>query len=88
MAKNGAQPAANMPGIKKAEPRHRVLYVKRGEEFHPVGSYELGDAADEQQGKYLFDSIRADLINKARAAAAPIPFFLEQTEQNGFKVED
>ncbi len=83
------KPAAKMPGVEVPAPKHRVLYIRREPtaEFQAIGSYELGDATTEQQGKYLFDSIRAEHINKARAAAAPIPFFLEQTEQNGLKVE-
>lgn len=87
-AQQPAKPAAKMPGTKPTAPRHRVLYVQRGTEFQPVGSYELGDQGGEQQGEYLFAAIRTDLVNKARAAAAPIPFFLEQTEQDGLKLED
>jgi len=81
--------AAAMPGVPAPAPKHRVLYLRRepGAAFQPVGSYELGDKDAEQQGKYLFDSIRTEHINKARAASAPIPTFLEQTEQNGLKVE-
>lgn len=81
--------AAPLPGVELPPPRHRVLYMKpeKTAEFLPVGSYELGDPDDETQGGYLFDSIRAERINKARAAGAPVPFFLEQTEVRGFKVE-
>ena len=78
-----------MPGEALKVVRHRVLYIRREPtaEFQPLGSYELGNAEAEQQGKYLFDSIRAEHINKARAAGASIPFFLEQTEEGGLKVE-
>jgi hypothetical protein len=92
-AKAAAAPAAaapDMPGVAPKLVRHRVLYV-RGEPtagFQPVATYEVGDPDDETQGEYLFASIRAELINKARAAAAPVPFFLEQSEEKGFKVED
>jgi len=80
----------DLPGVAPKVPSHRVLYVKRdpSAKFQPVGSYEITDAESKRQGGYLFDSIRAEHINKARAAAAPIPFFLEQTEKNGQKVED
>lgn len=82
--------AAPLPGVELPPPRHRVLYIRSESTaaFQPVGSYQLGNADDETQGGYLFDSIRAERINKARAAGAPVPFFLEQTEVRGLKVED
>lgn len=81
--------AEQMPGVELPPPRHRVLYCKpeKTAEYQPVGSYQLGDAEDETQGGYVFESIRAERINKARAAGAPAPYFLEQTEVNGKKVE-
>lgn len=84
------KPTTPMPGVAPKVPKHRVLYMRREPtaEFQAMATYEMGDAAEEQQGKYLFDSIRAEHINKARAAAAPIPFFLEQSEIKGLKVED
>lgn len=83
------KPAAPMPGVAPKIPRHRVLYIRREPtaEFQPLGSYELGNAGAETQGKYLFDSIRAEHINNARAAGAQVPFFVEQTEEKGLKVE-
>lgn len=82
-------PAAAMPGIAPSIKRHAVLYVRREptSEFQPLASYELGDKEAERQGGYLFDSIRAEQINNARASAAQVPFFLEQVEEGGFKVE-
>lgn len=91
MAKpNKKTDGASLPGTKPEAVRHRVLYIQRalGVKFHPVGSYEQGNAEDEVQGKYLFDSIRAEHINRARAAGASLPRFLEQSEVGGFKVED
>lgn len=84
-----AEQAVPMPGVELPPPRHRVLYCKpeKTADYQPVGSYQLGDADEEAQGGYLFDSIRAERINKARAAGAPVPFFLEQTEVRGLKVE-
>jgi hypothetical protein len=81
---------APLPGAKPEPVRHRVLYIQTAPKvkFHPVGSYEQGNKDAEQQGQYLFASIRAEHINKARAAAAPVPNFLEQSEVGGFKVED
>ena len=84
-----ADPKQNtpMPGVAPKPVRHRVLYMRTEPTagFQPVGSYALGNKDAEQQGEYLFSSIRSDLINKARAAAAPVPFFLEQTEEGGLK---
>jgi hypothetical protein len=79
-----------MPGVAEKIPRHRVLYIRRdpGGEFQPLATFELGDKDAEEQGGYLFDSLRAEHINKARAAGAPVPFFLVQTEEKGFKVEE
>lgn len=84
-----AKPEQAMPGVELPPPRHRVLYCKpeKTAEYQPVGSYQLGDPEAEVQGGYLFDSIRAERINKARAAGAPVPIFLEQTEVKGQKVE-
>lgn len=79
-----------MPGTPTVAKTHRVLYMRSEPtaDFKALASYEKGNAGDEQQGEYLFASIRAEYINRARAAAAPIPFFLEQSEKNGLKVED
>lgn len=83
------KPAAPMPGVAPKVPRHRVLYIQREPTaaFQPLATFELGDKEAETQGGYLFESIRAEHINKARAAGARVPFFLEQSEENGIKVE-
>lgn len=84
------KPKVSMPGVAPVKVKHRVLYMQTetAAKFRPLASYEQGSAEAEQQGKHLFDSIRAEHINKARAAAASVPFFLEQSEVEGIKVED
>ena len=84
------KPSPPMPGVAPKKVKHRVLYMRREPTaaYQAMASYEQGNAEDEQQGKYLFESVRAEHINKARAAAASIPFFLEQSEIEGLKVED
>lgn len=81
--------APALPGVAPKVPRHKVLYILREPTagYQPVGSYELGDAEAEAQGRYLFEAIRSEHINRARAASAQLPQFLEQTEENGLKVE-
>lgn len=86
----GVAAEATMPGIEPRITRHRVLYIRPEPtaDFRPLSTYEMGDPEDEKQGEYLFESIRSEHINKARAAGAQVPFFLEQSEVKGFKVED
>lgn len=84
------KPTTPMPGVAPKEVKHRVLYMRREptSDYQAMASYEQGSADEIQQGKYLFESIRAEQINKARAAGAPVPYFLEQSEIKGLKVED